>query len=242
MEERFLRHYIIKEIGKQGQENISKGKVLVVGAGGLGSPAIIYLAANGIGKLGIADYDTVDITNIHRQIIHYKDDLKRKKTESAIDKIKKINEKVELEIYNFNITDNNSEEIFKDYDFIIDASDNIKTKLLINDTCVKLCIPFNYSGINSFFGSSMTVVPGKTACLRCVFTNINEEIEKETGVFGPVPGVLGTLQAAEALKYVGKFGNLLTDKMLTIDVFHMEFGTINVLKSDKCICKNSLEV
>ena len=238
MDERFLRHFIIREIGKKGQKNISKGKVLVVGIGGLGSPAITYLVANGIGKIGIVDYDTVDITNLNRQILHYPEDIGRKKIKSALEKIKKINPEIEVQSYDIKITEDNAQKIFNEYDFIIDATDNLKTKLLINDICVKIKKPFNYAGIDTFFGSTITVNPGKSACLRCIFKNINEEVKKTIGVFGPVPGILGTIQAAEALKFVGKFGKLLTDKILIIDIYHMDFRVVETKISKNCLCNN----
>ena len=233
---RFLKHYIINEIGKKGQENISKGKVLVVGAGGLGSPAITYLVSNGIGKIGVVDYDKVEISNLHRQILYYQEDVGKYKTLSVVDKIKKLNSNVEVDIYNLKLSDENGEDILKNYDFVIEATDNLKTKFLINDLTVKLKKPFSYAGINIFKGSTMTVIPGKSACLRCVFKNLNYD-DREIGVFGTVPGIMGIVQAAEALKYIGGFGELLTNKMLIADILKMEFRTVDIPENDNCFCK-----
>ncbi len=236
--ERFERHLIIKEIGEIAQKKICSSSVLVIGAGGLGSSAIIHLSANGIGKIGIIDYDKVDITNLHRQIIHFTDDIGKEKVVSAYEKIKKINPDVEVEIFKIKIDENNGTEIIKNYDFVIEATDSLQAKLLINDLCIKAKVPFSHAGINKFFGTMLTVIPGKSACLRCVFKNISNQNKEIFGVFGPVAGVVGTIQASEALKYLGGFGNLLTNKLLFVDLYYMDFRTVEVFISKECSCQN----
>ncbi len=235
---RFERHLIIEQIGEQGQKRIKKSSCLVIGAGGLGSSAIIHLVANGIGKIGIIDFDVVDITNLHRQIIHCTDDIGKEKVISAYEKVKKINPDVEVEIYNLKLDEKNGLEIIEKYNFVIEATDNLSSKLLINDLCVKAKVPFSHAGINKFFGTMITVIPGKSACLRCVFKNIKPSEREIFGVFGPTPGVVGTIQAAEALKYLGKFGELLTNKILFVDLYFTDFRIVNVSISEDCKCQN----
>ncbi len=234
-EKRFQKHFIIPEIGEEKQKLISKSSALVIGAGGLGSSAIIHLVANGIGKIGIVDYDIVDISNIHRQIIYFVDDVGEAKISSVCEKIKKINHDVSIETFTTRVTEKNGKDILKDFDFVIEATDNIASKLLINDLCVKLGKPFSYAGVNKFFGSTITVIPQKTACLRCIFRNIREQ-HNMSGVFGPVPGLLGTIQAAEGLKFLGGFGDLLVNKMLFIDIYNINFKIVEVKKNNNCIC------
>ncbi len=231
---RYERHIIIDEIGEKSQRKIGSGSVLVIGAGGLGSSAIIHLAANGIGKLGIADFDIVEISNLHRQIIHFTDDIGKSKILSAAEQVQKINGDVKVETYNYKLTKENTFNIIKNYDFVIEATDNMESKLLINDLCVKFKIPFNHAGINKFFGTTISVIPGKTACIRCIFKNIKEHEKKISGVFGPVPGILGTIQAIEALKYIGDFGELLTNRMLFVDTYYMDFRVTEVKRFHKC--------
>ncbi len=234
--ERYRKHIIISQIGEKSQKLISNSSVLVIGAGGLGSAAIIYLAYNGIGKIGIVDYDIVEISNLNRQILYNYNDIGKKKISIINNKILKINPNIQVDTYDLKINSKNIKNILKKYDFIIDAVDNIETKLIINDNCVKLKKPFSYAGIDKFAGSTLTVIPEKSPCLRCIFKNI-KKTPKNPGVFGPVPGILGTIQAAEALKYCGKFGNLLTNKILYINIFSMEFRYTNIKKSITCpIC------
>ena len=205
-----------------------------MGAGGLGSPALIYLTANGVGKIGIVDYDKVDITNLHRQILYNPSDIGKLKTEAALKNLKEKNPEVEIKIYNRKPDKDNS-DFLKEYDFIIDATDNIESKLLINDLCVQIGKPFSYAGINKFFGSTITVIPGNSACLRCIFKNIKKK-HKDWGVFGIVPGIIGLIQATEAIKYWTNTGKLLTDRVLFLDLFRMEFRITEVMKDENCLC------
>ncbi len=231
---RYYKHYLIPDFGKEKQNLLKNFKVLVVGVGGLGSPVIIYLSTNGVGKIGIVDFDSIDITNLHRQILYSPSDIGRLKTEVAKEKVKYLNPEVNVETFNFKLKESNS-YIVKDYDFIIEATDNIESKLLINDICIKYKKPFSYAGINRFFASTTTIIPGKSACLRCVFKNIKGE-HKESGVFGTVPGLTGIIQATEAIKFYTKTGELLTNKFLFIDLLNMKFRISKVDLDKDCKC------
>lgn len=234
---RYSRQILLKDVCGAGQEKIMAGKVLIIGAGGLGSPAALYLAAAGVGTIGIADGDNVDMTNLQRQVIHFTADLDRPKAESAMEKMKAINPDVNVEIYKERICAANAEEIIGKYDFILDGTDNFPAKFLINDACVLLKKAFSHAGILRFDGQAMTYVPG-SACYRCVFPSMPPKgvipTCSQAGILGPVAGILGTVQAAEALRYfVGK-GRLLTNRLLIMNAFDMEFRTVNFKRNIKC--------
>lgn len=240
--ERYSRHIILADVGPQGQQKINQGKVLIVGAGGLGSPAALYLAAAGVGKIGIVDFDKVDLSNLQRQIIHTTADLGRKKTESAKEKIKAINPEVKIVLHNLELSVDNILGIIKDYDFIIDGTDNFAAKFLINDACFFAKRPFSHGGILRFEGQTLTYLPGK-ACYRCIFKSMPPAGMipscAQAGVLGAIAGILGTIQATEALKFLIKKGKLLTNRMLTFDALDMDFRTINIKKNPDCpLCGN----
>ena len=232
--DRYYKHYIIPEFGKSKQEYLKKFKVLIVGAGGLGSSALLYLTTNGVGEIGIVDFDKVEITNLHRQVLYDHSHIGKLKTEVALKNLKEKNPEVKIKTYNLKLDKNNS-DLLREYDFIIDATDNIESKLLINDLCVQFGKPFSYAGVNKFFGSTITVIPGKSACVRCIFKDIKRE-HKEWGVFGTVPGIIGIIQATEAMKYWTNTGKLLTDRFLFIDLFRMDFRITEVQRDRDCTC------
>jgi molybdopterin/thiamine biosynthesis adenylyltransferase len=234
---RYSRHILLQDVGVEGQEKINAGKVLVVGAGGLGSPAALYLAAAGVGTIGLIDGDVVELSNLQRQIIHFTEDINKPKVLSAKEKINRLNPDVNVITHRTCLTSENAFEIIKDYDFIIDGTDNFPVKFLINDACVLTGKPFSHGGILRFEGQTMTYLPG-TACYRCLFhspppPNVVPACS-QAGVLGAVAGMLGTIQAAEALKYLTGAGELLTDKLLTFNAKTMEFRTIKIKRSDKC--------
>jgi len=237
--ERYSRHIILREIGGAGQEKLLAAKVLIIGAGGLGAPAALYLAAAGIGTLGIVDADVVDLSNLQRQIIHFTSDLGRQKVLSAEDKIKAINPDVTTALYEERATADNILSIIKDrdYDFIIDGTDNFQAKFLINDACVLAGKPFSHGGILRFDGQTFTHVPG-SACYRCVFPEPppagSVPTCSQAGVLGVVAGMLGTIQAAEAVKSVLGIGKLLTNRMLIFNAADMEFRTVRFKKNPDC--------
>ena len=229
--ERYSRHIILQDVGGEGQEKILNSKVLIIGTGGLGAPAALYLAAAGVGNLGIIDSDVVDLSNLQRQVIHFTPDVGKPKVESAKEKIAEINPDVNVTAIHDLFRADNALDIIKDYDFIIDGTDNFSAKFLINDACVMGEKPFSHGGILRFDGQTMTYVPG-SASYRCVFNGPPPPNSVPTcsqaGVFGAIAGMLGTIQAAEALKYIIGKGDLLTNRLLIFDALKMNFRTVNV--------------
>ncbi|MDA1353561.1 MAG: molybdopterin-synthase adenylyltransferase MoeB [bacterium] len=235
--ERYSRHIILKDIGGIGQEKILNAKVLVIGSGGLGAPVLLYLAAAGVGTLGIVDGDVVDVTNLQRQVIHHTPDVGVPKVESAKAKINAINPDVKVIVHYELAMAHNILDLIKDYDFIIDGTDNFPAKFLINDACVMAGKPYSHGGILRFDGQTMTHVPG-SACYRCIFKEPPPKNAVPTcsqaGVLGAIAGILGTTQAAEALKYITGAGELLTNQLLVLDALKMRFRNVKVKKNPNC--------
>lgn len=234
---RYSRHILLKDVGGTGQERLLKGKVLIIGAGGLGAPAALYLAAAGVGTIGIVDADRVDLSNLQRQIIHFTPDLDRPKVESAREKIEAINPDVKVVTYLARVDSTNITEIIRDYDFVIDGTDNFPTKFLINDACVMEGKPFSHGGILRFDGQTFTYLPG-TGCYRCVFPAPPPKGAvptcSEAGILGAVAGMLGTVQAAEALRYLLGKGKLLTNRLLIFNALDMEYRTVGFKTNPAC--------
>lgn len=241
MRNRYDRNILIKGFGREGQEKLSRSKVLVIGAGGLGSPVLLYLAAAGVGTLGIVDYDDIEITNLQRQIIHATSDLGTSKTASAAEKIWTLNPHVHLNLYPGKYRASNASSLIRGYDFIIDCCDNYATKFLINDACVSEEKPYSHGAALALRGEAMTWLPGH-ACYRCVFDTPPEEgtapTSSEAGILGPIAGIIGSIQATEAIKYLTGIGELLTDRLLTLDGAGMQFLTLKVQKNKGCLCNN----
>lgn len=235
---RYGRHILLAGIGEDGQEKILASRVLVVGLGGLGSPAALYLAAAGVGTIGIADADPVDITNLQRQVIHFTKDIDRPKTESAREKMLALNPGITVNAYRTFLNADTVGDVIKDYEFVIDATDNFATKFLINDACVIANKPFSHAGVLQCSGQTMTVVPGKSACYRCVFPAPPPQgavpTTAQAGILGPLAGMIGIIQAVEAVKYVANAGELLANRLLTVDALTMEFRTVNVRRNPAC--------
>ena len=237
--ERYSRQIMIPDFGGKGQIRLRESKALVIGAGGLGSPAAFYLAAAGVGALGFIDGDRVELSNLQRQILHATADLGRLKVESAAEKLDRLNSAVAVRTYATRLDAANAAEIFADYDFIVDGSDNFETKFLVNDTAVTLGKAFSHAGIVRLQGQTMTVVPHKSACYRCVFQEPPAPGElmncQQAGILGVVAGVIGAIQATEAIKYLsGMDEELLMDRVLTYDAKTMNFRTIEVRKNPAC--------
>jgi molybdopterin/thiamine biosynthesis adenylyltransferase len=229
---------MLEQVGRAGQEKLFSSKLLIVGAGGLGSPAALYLAAAGVGTIGIIDADKVDLTNLQRQIIHHTSDLGLEKVKSAENKMRAINPDVTVRTYHQLAKADNIREIIRKYDFVIDAADNFAAKFLINDACHFEKTAFSHAGILRFNGQLMTVLPGETTCYRCIF-NSPPSAEaafscSQAGVLGVLPGVIGSLQATEAIKYLLGIGKLLTDTLLTYDALEMEFRAVKVSRNPNC--------
>ena len=236
---------MVPELGGRAQMRLRDSRVLVVGAGGLGSPAAFYLAAAGIGTLGIADADDVELSNLQRQILHATADIGRPKVESARAKLSALNPDVEVVIYPVKIDESNAAEIFSGFHFIIDGSDNFATKFLVNDVAVALGIAFSHAGIVRLQGQTMTVIPGRSACYRCVFREPPPPGEilgcQQAGILGAVAGTLGSIQATEAIKYLAGFEEgLLTDRLLTYDARAMTFRVVEVGRDSRCSTCNGL--
>ncbi len=239
----YCRNMLLPEIGEPGQLKLLESRVLVIGLGGLGSPALFYLAAAGVGEIGVADSDIVDLSNLQRQILHGRKDVGRRKTESAVETISRLNPDVRLKTYGV-IYEENIAGIIASYDFIIEATDNFRSKFFINDACVRLGKAFSHAGILGAYGQTMTIVPGAGPCFRCVFEDEPKpgtyETTDQAGVLGSVAGVLGTLQSIEAVKYLLGIGGLLIGRLLTFDALSMEFREVKLPWNRKCaVCRSS---
>jgi len=236
--ERYSRHIILKDLGGTGQQKIKDAKVLVVGAGGLGSPVAFYLAAAGVGTLGLVDSDHVDLTNLQRQILHTTEDTGRAKVDSAREKLEAMNPNVEVKTYNQYLNKDNVEAIIADYDIIVDGVDNFPTRYLLNDACVMAGKPLVEAGILQFSGQLTTIMPGEGPCYRCIFAEPPKEGAipscQEAGVLGAIAGTIGTLQATEVLKLITGVGRPLVGRMLVYDAKDLSFREIEVKKSDSC--------
>jgi molybdopterin-synthase adenylyltransferase len=237
--ERYSRQIMVPDLGGKAQIRLRQSRVLVIGAGGLGSPAAFYLAAAGIGTLGIVDPDNVELSNLQRQILHATADIGRQKVESAKAKLNNLNPDTEIKTYPVRFDADNAAAMAADYNFIVDGSDNFDTKFLVNDVAIQLGIAFSHAGIVRLQGQTMTVLPGKSACYRCLFDvpPPPEEILncQQSGILGAVAGTLGTIQATEAVKYLAGFEEgLLTDRLLTYDAKTMKFHTIEISRNPEC--------
>ncbi|MBT1172919.1 thiazole biosynthesis adenylyltransferase ThiF [Bifidobacterium sp. MA2] len=223
--ERYSRHLILRGVGVRGQKRLLASSVLIIGAGGLGSPAALYLAAAGVGRIGVVDGDVVDPSNLQRQIIHATADVGRPKAESAAASIRALNPDVEVETHDGPVDAGDIADLIARYDLVIDATDNFAAKFLINDACVLAGKPFVHAGVVGFAGQVMTVVPGEGPCYRCVFRDMPAAGEvptcREAGVLGAVVGVIGSLEATEALKLIIGVGEPLVARMLTVDALTM---------------------
>jgi len=238
----YQRQIILPEVGEEGQQRLLQSRVLIVGLGGLGSPALYYLSACGIGEIGIADGDRVELSNLNRQILHGEEDLGKEKTISARQRIAGLRPDVRLILHPARITAANAPEIISLYDFVIEATDNFEAKFLINDICVKLGKPFSHAGVLGMYGQTMTVVPGGGPCFRCVFGDLpspeSVRTTSEAGVMGSVTGVMGAIQATEAIKYLLKCGDLLVGRLLTWDALSMTFRSVKLPSARRCdVCR-----
>jgi adenylyltransferase/sulfurtransferase len=240
--QRYARHVILPEIGPAGQKKIREARVLCVGAGGLGSPVLMYLAAAGVGRLGIVDHDRVDITNLQRQVVHTTADAGRPKTRSAAEKLRALNPDVEVVEYPERLTRDNALEILRDYDVVVDGSDNFPTRYLVNDACVLLGKPNVYGSIYRFEGQASLFAPHLGApCYRCLYPEPPPPGTVpscvEAGVLGVLPGVIGCIQATEALKLIVGVGTTLMGRLLLYDALAMRFREIRVTRDPGCpIC------
>ena len=241
--ERFSRQIVLKDIGVLGQKKILSSKVLIVGAGGLGSPVAEFLSRAGIGKLGIIDDDKVSLSNLHRQSLYNTSDIKKSKVKIAKDKIKKINPNTKVTIYKFRLNNGNFKKIINDYDYIVDGSDNFKTKFLLNDFCIKFKKILVTGAISKFDGHIFTFnfKDKKVPCLRCFFqeSSISDDILNcdSDGILGTVAGIVGTIQANEVLKKILNIGTGLDGYIFILDLLHLNFRKVKLKKRKNCFCK-----
>lgn len=236
--ERYSRHIILPEVGGKGQKKINESKMIVLGAGGLGSPSIMYLAAAGVGTLGIVDSDKVDLSNLQRQIIHSTKDIDRDKTESAERVVGQLNPDIEVRTYQTRLCADNITDMISDYDVVLDGTDNFTTRFLVNDACYFLKKPLVHAAILRFDGQVMTIIPDEGPCYRCLFKEPPPAGTvpncQQAGILGVVAGTVGTLQATEALKVVLGKGNLLKGRLLVYDALDMRFRTVKARQDPKC--------
>ena len=235
---RYSRHILLPEVGGKGQKKIAQAKVLVIGAGGLGSPSALYLAAAGIGTIGCIDPDTVDRSNLQRQILHHTPDIGQAKVQSAKEKIGLLNPDVTVNTYQDRLNARNALDYIKPYDVVIDGVDNFPAKFLINDACYFANTPLIHGGILRFEGRVFSILPGQSACYRCIFNQPPPSglvpSCQEAGIIGVVAGIIGTIQATEVLKLILGIGDPLTDRILDFDARKTAFREIRTKRNPKC--------
>ncbi|CAN5882592.1 molybdopterin-synthase adenylyltransferase MoeB [soil metagenome] len=236
--QRYSRHLILPEVGPDGQRRLKAGRVLCVGAGGLGSPAALYLAAAGVGTLGIIDFDAVDLSNLQRQILHGTPDVGRSKLQSAKDRLTALNPSVKVESYETALTSKNALELFKQYDIILDGTDNFATRYLVNDACVLLGKPNAYGSIFRFEGQASVFATKGGPCYRCLYPEPPPPglvpSCAEGGVLGVLPGVIGTIQATESIKLLLGAGGTLIGRLLLYDAWGMKFRELKLRRDAEC--------
>jgi len=234
----YSRQTIIKDIGEEGQRKLTGARVLVVGCGGLGAPVLYYLTAMGIGNIGLCDNDVVSMSNLNRQILFTAADIGRPKTKTAEMRIKAINPNLKTTVYQQLMDKELAQKIVSDYDIIIDCLDNYETRFILNDACVATNVPLIHAGVEEFYGQFITIIPGKSPCLRCLFPDaVKDKPQKKlTGIIGPLPGILGSLQALEAAKYLLGI-QTACDGFITFDGVNSKMEKVIVEPNPECICQ-----
>lgn len=237
--ERYSRQIILPNVGGKGQEKILAAKVLIIGTGGLGSPCSFYLAAAGVGKIGLVDSDNVELNNLQRQIVHTTADVGLPKVESGKSRLTALNPEVNVAAYKLRLDSTNILEIIKDYDIVVDGSDNFPTRYLVNDACVLSKKPLVHAGIFRYDGQIMTILPGIGPCYRCLFPEPPPPGAvpscQEGGILGAVAGTLGILQANEVLKFILNTGELLAGRLLIFNALDSSFRTVKVPRDKDCL-------
>ena len=229
---RYDRQIMLKGIGRKGQEKLKKARVFVAGAGGLGSPISIYLAAAGVGTIRLADHDTIEMSNLNRQILYGDGDIGKRKIDSAVKKLQNLNKDITVEAVAETITEENVSRLVGDCDLIVDAMDNLPTRYVLNRAAIEKNIPFFHGAVYGFEGRATTIIPGKTACLWCIYQG--RVTEGRFPVIGVAPAVIGCLQATEVIKYITGIGELLTDQLLMYDGLNLEFTKLEVKRDPNC--------
>jgi molybdopterin/thiamine biosynthesis adenylyltransferase/rhodanese-related sulfurtransferase len=244
--QRYHRQLILPDIGDTGQRRLSGARVLLVGAGGLGSPVALYLAAAGVGHIGIIDDDVVDLSNLHRQVLHRTRDIGRPKVASAGDTLRDLNPHVEVATIHARLSSSNAMELLRAYDIVVDGSDNFPTRYLVNDACVLLGIPCVHASISRFDGQASVFSTPEGPCYRCIFPEPPEQGTvpscAEGGVFGALPGLLGSIQATETIKLITGVGESLVGRLLLVDALRMRFRTIELARNPACPACGTREI
>ncbi len=241
---RYSRHIVLPEVGGIGQKQINRASVLVIGAGGLGSPVAFYLAAAGVGRIGLVDNDVVDISNLQRQILHTTADVGRKKVESGRETLRALNPNVTIVAHDVRLNSGNILDILKDYDVVAEGSDNFPTKFLVNDACVMTGTPLSMAGIFRFSGQILTVIPREGPCYRCLIPQPPPPGAipscQEAGVLGAMAGAVGVVQATEILKLILGKGEVLSGRLLLFEALQMRFEPIEVKRNPECpVCSDT---
>ncbi|HOA68933.1 MAG TPA: HesA/MoeB/ThiF family protein [Methanosarcina thermophila] len=242
--EKYIAEKYVRQImlfGEEGQKKLRKAKIFVAGAGGLGSPISTYLAIAGIGKIILAVFDSVELSNLNRQFLHHEKDVGREKIKSAEEKLLSLNPEIKIETIRERITEENADSVVPSCDLIIDALDNFDTRHVLNRLAVERNIPLVHGAVSGYRGQVTTVIPGKTPCLYCIFpTSLKKEVFP---VLGTTPGVIGTIQANEAIKYITGQGKLLEGRLLLWDGLSCSFSELKINKTENCpICRANKEL
>ena len=243
--ERYSRNILLREIGGMGQKRLSQSKILVVGAGGLGAPILLYLTASGVGRIGLVDFDTVSLSNLQRQVLFREKDIGKLKVEAAESKLNSLNPNIEVVTYPHKLLKKNVRNIIKNYDLVLDGTDNFETRYLINGWCVKQKIPLLYGAISQWEGKVSLYDPReRSACFECLFPELNNHVvEKscsENGVFGPLVGIIGTLMAAEAMKFITSAGSPLTNEVILYETLSGQMRRYKTSSRADCrVCGSS---
>jgi len=230
--ERYDRQIMIEGFGEEGQEKLKRAKVFIAGAGGLGSPVSIYLIAAGVGTVRIVDHDKVELSNLNRQVLHWDEDIGKRKVDSVLAKLKQLNQSVKVQTIEEMITEANVLPLVADFDLIVDAMDNLPTRYVLNKAALERNIPFFHGAVYGFEGRAMTIIPGQTACLRCLYGGVVPG--EKFPVVGVTPAVIGCIQATEVIKYIVGIGELLTNRLLIYDGLNLKFTELKVKKDPNC--------
>jgi molybdopterin/thiamine biosynthesis adenylyltransferase len=230
--ERYDRQIMIRGFGPEGQEKLKRARVFIAGAGGLGSAAATYLTAAGVGMLCIVDHDKVELSNLNRQVLHWQEDIGKGKGDSAARKLEKLNPAVKIEAIDEMITEANISQLVAGFDLIVDALDNLPTRYILNKVALEKNIPLFHGAVHGFEGRAMTVIPGETACLWCVYRGVT--LGGKFPVVGVAPAVIGSIQATEVIKYIVGIGQLLTNRLLVYDGLNTKFAEFKLRKDPRC--------
>lgn len=230
--ERYARQISIREVGQTGQERLKRARIVIAGVGGLGSTTALYLASAGVGTVRLIDCDEVELSNLNRQVLHWTADISRRKVASAAEKLKNINPTVSIQTVDQTITEENIDTLVSDLDLIVDATDNLETRFLLNRAALHHRVPLFHAAVQAFEGRVMSIIPGRTACLACVYRGVVPNYR--VPVIGVTPAVIGSIQATEVIKYIVGVGNLLLDRLLVYDGLNMRFTEIIVSRNSDC--------